>query len=394
MQMNESRALLLAGVVMFSAVSSVQVAHSAEATQKLRVNVCDAIEDRGVLPSFMKVDWEEIDGRMTLKKIEFENPEEQTELTLVVEAKGDHQFAIAEGVFGDIAFEKLILNIVIGTHDTASIYLPGRCTSLFEGSSSINSVEFGNVNVSEVSSMERMFCGCYRVSEIDLRVFKESRAKADDLTEIFRGCESLEKVDLFLENEEELYASLILRMFDNDYKQKLITEEDSVKQKSGQEPLLDPQEIKQIGEYRAAKRLVRQLGITGVNIDTSDDEDKYDDDLRKKDGDINLENKIETGPQKVELPTMINEPGNNNLHKEIAGTAPKEEGIDEINKESSEKQTNNITDTQKIEYQKIAIKAERRWYTPIVNFFVKAKNEVTSWASGIKGWFKKKLNRK
>ncbi len=315
-------------------------------------------------------------------------------MTLIVEAKGDHQFAIAEEVFSGIAFEKLILNIVVGTHGTASIYLPRNCANLFEGSSSIDSVEFGNVNASEVSSMERMFSGCSHISELDLRVFKESQAKAGDLTEIFKGCDSLKKVDLFLENEEELYASLLLRMFDNDYEQRLITEEDKMKQKGGQEPLLDQQEIEQIEEYRAAKRLVGQFGITGVNIDTSNDEDKYDDDLRQKDGDINLENKIETEPQKVELPTMINEPGNNNLHKEIVGTAPKEEGIDEINKESSEKQTNNIMDTQKIEYQKIAIKAERRWYTPIVNFFVKAKNEVTSWASGIKGWFKKKLNRK
>ncbi len=74
MQVKRNKVLLYAGAMVVAAVNSVQIAHSAEATQKLRVNVCGAIEDRGTLPSFMGVDWEEIDGRTTLKKVEFKNP--------------------------------------------------------------------------------------------------------------------------------------------------------------------------------------------------------------------------------------------------------------------------------------------------------------------------------
>lgn len=66
--------------------------------------------------------------------------------------------------------------------------------ALFEGFSSVKTIDFGNLDTSDVVTMERMFDGCSSLEKIDLTGFDTS--KTETFCEMFENCISLTEIDL------------------------------------------------------------------------------------------------------------------------------------------------------------------------------------------------------
>ncbi len=192
------------------------VTHSAEVTQALRVNVCDAISNPSVIPDFMEAKWEldEATGRMNFDIREVSAPAKKTKLTLVFEPKDNQQVAISPHAFDDIRNENLELYIEFKAHDGNRVYLPENSNALFSGSTSIYGIDFSGVNTEEVTDMSLMFCNCSNISELDLRAFNTERVDQDGgMDNAFDGCSNLGRVDITSFTQKQKKDGSVLRMF-------------------------------------------------------------------------------------------------------------------------------------------------------------------------------------
>ena len=139
-----------------------------------------------------------------LRRVEFDNLSEQTELTLVIEAKDERQIAIADVAFAHISYDNLKLHVVFTGSGDNRVYLPANCAYLFADSSSIYSIDFGGVNTKEVTAMRGMCFKCRNISELDLNTFNTERLSLKtteydryrSVNYMFWRCDNLKRTDI------------------------------------------------------------------------------------------------------------------------------------------------------------------------------------------------------
>ena len=67
-------------------------------------------------------------------------------------------------------------------------------TNVFYNFTSLNNIQFGNIDTSNVTTMRTMFLNCSNLTNLNLKMFNTS--KVEDMYQMFTGCESLTSLDL------------------------------------------------------------------------------------------------------------------------------------------------------------------------------------------------------
>ena len=78
--------------------------------------------------------------------------------------------------------------------DAETVYLTGNSSGLFNGCSSIVTIDLSGIDTSNVTNMSSMFSGCSGLTTLDLSGFDTS--KVTNMSSMFSGCSSLTTLDL------------------------------------------------------------------------------------------------------------------------------------------------------------------------------------------------------
>ena len=92
-----------------------------------------------------------------------------------------------------------VLLIDLSSFNTSNVKDMSR---MFGGCSSLKSIDLSSFNTSNVNNMSYMFSECYSLKSIDLSSFNTSNVKDFNLDNIFYGCESLNKGNIKINNNQ------------------------------------------------------------------------------------------------------------------------------------------------------------------------------------------------
>ena len=117
---------------------------------------------------------------------QFRDNNELTEVSVMVVSEHDN----LEEMF--VNCHSLTTIIGIDEWDTSNVM---RMTDMFKGCESLESLDLSSFNTENVENMERMFKDCHNLRELDIRSFNTERV--DNMNEMFNCCcENLESLDL------------------------------------------------------------------------------------------------------------------------------------------------------------------------------------------------------
>ncbi len=214
----KNRTLLLSGAVLLAAMSSVDVAHSAVATQNLLCNLGDQNTRNKIAKQLESqcLRFEAAPGstkdEVCLKLVMTKKPSRDIELTIAIPGEIDgKRVVLAYDAFAGLNSPKLRLHLVIGEEHKMPVKMPVDCSMMFNKSTSIWSINFKSVDTGQAMLMNNMFSGLKNLRKLDILRFDTTNVV--NTNGMFKDCNNLKGVDISAFTQQQKETFNIYAMF-------------------------------------------------------------------------------------------------------------------------------------------------------------------------------------
>lgn len=214
----KSKTLLLSRTVLLAAMSSLEVAHSAGATQNLigdlgDPNVRKKLSNRSS-SQFLSLQATpgSTEDEVCLKLVMTKQPSRDVELTLAIPGEIDgKRVVLANDAFAGLNSPKLRLHLVIGEEHKMPVKMPVDCSMMFNKSTSIWSINFKSVDTGQAMLMNNMFSGLKNLRKLDILRFDTTNVV--NTNGMFKDCNNLKGVDISAFTQQQKETFNIYAMF-------------------------------------------------------------------------------------------------------------------------------------------------------------------------------------